>query len=771
MKREKDSNSKNEKNEIMKSIAAAIVRYRFLIMGLFLAAAIFCALSISKVKVNEDITAFLPDDTETRQGLTIMEDEFITYASADIMVSNITYDIAEKLADKITETPHVTSVELDDTKAHFVNSSAMLSVSFDGTSDDPNIIAAMNDIKKNLKDYDTYISSEIGVNRSKEIASEMGGVLLLTVGVIIIVLLFTSRSYFEVVIFGIVFAFAAVLNMGTNYLLGEISSITNSIAVILQLALAIDYSIILIHRYQDEVQQKGNEKEALIEALSKGIIEISSSSLTTISGLLALTLMQFRLGCDLGIVLTKGIIFSILSVLLLMPGLILFFPKMLKKTAHRSHVPDIKLWGKFLTKSKYCFVWIFILIIPFSIYYSSKANYAFADSTIDELIYSESRAAMHKITDTFDDSTQIALIVPNGDYTSEKAVIADIANMDNVKSITGLANIEVEDGKVLTDNYTPRMFAELLDIDLEEATLLYQAYGVEHSQYQSIFKSSEDYEVPLIDMFLFLFDKSDEGIINLDEDKMNEMQTLRGDLMKGIEQLQGENYDRIIITATVSVEGKESTDLVENIRTAAKKYYSDSDKKLLVIGEITSAKDLADTFNSDSTKINLLTITFVLIILLLTFKSVAGSVLLVFVIQGSIWINFSFPYLMDITSSFVTNMIVSAIQMGATIDYAIVIMNHYQELRNKYDKKEAMVYAVNESFPTVLTSGSILTMAGFMISMRVSDVYIGHIGLAVGRGALISVILVLTVLPQIIVLLDRLIDKTRFILRLGGAER
>ena len=760
-----------QKDRIMKVIAKSIVKYRFFIMAVFLAAALYCGMSISKVKVNEDITAFLPEDTETRQGLTVMEDEFITYGTADIMVSNITYETAEKLAEHIGNMEHVTTVTLDDSPSHYVNSSALLSVSFDGTSDNEKIIYALSQIKDSLKDYDVYISSEIGENYSAQVAEEMGGVLLLAVSVIVFVLLFTSRSYFEVVIFGIVFIFAAVLNMGTNYLLGTISSITNSIAVILQLALAIDYSIILIHRYQDEVMKQPTEKDALIEALSKGIIEISSSSLTTISGLLALTLMHFRLGYDLGVVLTKGIIFSILSVLLLMPGLILMFPKMLKRTAHRNHVPNIELWGRFLTKSKYCFVWVFVVIIPLSIYFSSKTNYAFADSTINELIYSESRATMHKITDTFDDSTQIALIVPNGNYEAEKSIIKEIEKMDNVKTITGLANIESEKGKVLTDKYTPRMFAELLDMDLEETTLLYQAYGVEHHQYQGIFKSAEDYEVPLIDMFLYIFDKSDEGIINLDADKKETMDTLRNSLMLGIDQLQGENYDRIIISASVPVEGKTSTALVDAIRETAKKYYENSDKKVLVVGEITSARDLADTFNSDSTKINVLTILFVLVILLLTFKSVAGSVLLVFVIQGSIWINFSFPYLMNITSSFVTNMIVSAIQMGATIDYAIVIMNHYQELRDKFDKKTAMSLAVNESFPTILTSGTILTMAGFLISMRVSDVYIGHIGLAVGRGALISVILVLTVLPQIIVFLDKIINKTKFKIRLGGDDK
>lgn len=177
---------------------------------------------------------------------------------------------------------------------------------------------------------------------------------------------------------------------------------------------------------------------------------------------------------------------------------------------------------------------------------------------------------------------------------------------------------------------------------------------------------------------------------------------------------------------------------------------------------MTSSKELADTFNGDSLLINLLTIAFVFIILIFTFRSVVGAALLVFVIQGSIWINFTFPYLTHTRASFVTNMIVSAIQMGATIDYAIVIMSRYLDLKKLHPPQEAMARAVNESFPTVMTSGTIMTVAGILIAYRVSDVYIGHIGLAVGRGALISVILVLSVLPQLIVLLDKVIEKTTF---------
>ena len=185
----------------------------------------------------------------------------------------------------------------------------------------------------------------------------------------------------------------------------------------------------------------------------------------------------------------------------------------------------------------------------------------------------------------------------------------------------------------------------------------------------------------------------------------------------------------------------------------------------MLVGDITSTRDLSESYSSDSLKINLLTISFVFIILLFTFRTFAGSVVLVFVIQGSIWLNFSFPYLTALHTSFITNMIVSALQMGATIDYAIVIMNRFQALKEDHSPRKAMAKSVGESFPTVLTSGSILTMAGFLISFRVSDVYVSHIGLAIGRGALISIVLVLTVLPQMILLFDKLIDRTRFTIK------
>ena len=760
MPQDTKADKNKEKPDVMKTVATAIVNARFLIIALFIVAAIYCGSSLSKVKTDPDLASFLPEETETRRGLTIMNDEFITYGTANVMISNVSLEIAEELAEEIGRFEHVTGVDFDDSPTHFKDSAALLTISFDGVDADEDTQAEMDHVREYLSDYDIYVSTTIGYDFSAELASQMGGVLGLALIVIVIVLLFTSRSYFEVVIYMIVFAFAALLNMGTNYLLGTISSITNSIAIILQLALAIDYAIIFSHRYQDEVEKNPNVKDAVIESLSKAIVEISASSLTTVSGLIALTMMQFRLGYDMGVVLTKGILCSLVTVFLLMPALIMLFPKQLKKTQHKNLVPNVHGWGVFLTKTKVLFVLPFIAVIPFAVKYSGLTEYAFSDATITEITRSPAREAMHKIIDTFDDTNVIALVIPAGEYESEKRILSEISKLDKIRSATGLANTKIDDEHVLTDAYTPRMFAELLDLDIEQATLLFQAYGLKHEEYQVIFGNVQDYSVILLDMFEYLFEKIDQGVISLSPDQTETLEDMRAELKRGTDQLRGTDHDRIVISAAVPDEGEDSLKLIEEIRDITENYYEPDD--VLLVGNITNARDQQESYLGDSMKINILTISFIFIILLFTFKSWAAAVLLVFVIQGSIWFNFSIPYFQGLIASFVTNMIVSAIQMGATIDYAIVILNHYLDNKKRESKKEAMADAVNEGFATVITSGSIMTLAGFLIGFRVTDVYVSHIGLAVGRGAAISIVLVMTVLPQLILLFDKAIEKTTF---------
>ena len=749
----------------LRAVATKVVDCRYLIFALFLVACVYCALSVGKVGLIREITQFLPESTETRQGLDIMDEEFTTYGTASIMVSNVSYARASELADGVAAIQGVYEVSFDDTTAHYVNSAALFNVSFDGVSDSEDCEQALAKVEEYLAPYDTSVSTSIGSDYYSQLAEEMVGVLIIAVLVIIAVLLFTSRSYFEVVIFMIVFGVSALLNMGTNFWFGKISSITNSVAIILQLALAIDYAIIFSHSYQDHLADAPDEREALISALSRSMVEISSSSLTTISGLVALTLMQFRLGADLGLVLAKGILCSLLTVFLLMPGLIMVFRRMVAKTSHKRLVPSVMGWGRFLMKSRFAFVVLFALLVPAALYCSSNTEYAFNDSTIDEVVYSDTRAARHKIENTFDHDTTVAILVSKGNYEAERSILDQVENLEQVTSATGLANVEVKDGVCLADGVTPRTFAQLLDVDIEQARLLFQAYGVAHDQYQPIFGEVDQYEVPLVDLLPYLFEKIDQGAVSLSAQEKQDVDDLRASFDRGVDQLQGQNWDRLVFQVALPAESDESVQLVEQVRTIAQQYYGSDD--VVIVGNITSAHDLATSFSSDSSLITLLTALFVLCILLITFRTAVGAIVLVLVIQGSIWINFSFPYLQDFHTSFITYMIVSAIQMGATIDYGIVLMNRYLSAKKTgLAKKEAMVVAVDQAFITVMTSGCIMTVAGFLIGLRVSDVYVGHIGLAVGRGALISMIVVLTVLPQLIVLCDTAIEKTRFRLNL-----
>lgn len=330
----------------MEKLAAFIVDKRNLFFLLYIFALVFCAFSTGWVNVENDITAYLPEETETRQGLTIMNDEFVTYGSARVMVSNISCQKGEELREAIEAVDGVSGAEFDSTPEHYKNTSALYDVTFDGTATDEISVAAMEQIREFLGGYDTYISSEVGADTAAELQKEMQAVVMIAAVIIVLVLTLTSRSYAEVPVLIATFGAAALLNMGTNFLCGTISFVSNSVTVVLQLALAIDYAIILCHRFSDE-HETMDAREACIAALSKAIPEISSSSLTTISGLAALAFMHFRIGMDLSMVLIKAILLSLLSVFTLMPGLLMLFSKLIDKTKHRKLLPSITLVGKF----------------------------------------------------------------------------------------------------------------------------------------------------------------------------------------------------------------------------------------------------------------------------------------------------------------------------------------------------------------------------------------------------------------------------------------
>lgn len=752
----------------MTKVARFIVDKRKAFYLVFIAAFVFCAASINKVQVNNDITSYLPAQTETRRGLTIMDEEFITLGSANVMVSNVTYQTALDLSHKLENIDGVSEVAFDGTEEHYKNSSALFTISFDGEETDPATVEAMNEVLSALEGYDVYSSTQIGRDESATLQQEMTVILAIAAVVIVVVLLFTSKSYMEVPVYLIVFAAAAVLNMGTNFIFGTISFITNSIAVVLQLALAIDYAIIFCHRYMEERDNGLDPREADIAALSKAIVEISSSSLTTISGLVALMLMQLRIGFDMGIVLSKGIVCSMLCVFLLMPGLLMLFSGPIDRTRHRNLVPKINFWGKAVVRLRYILPPIFLVVVVAGAVLSSHCDYVFDTNDTDFDNKPAWRIADEKVTDTFGKKNTIAVLVPRGDYNKEKYVLERVSQLPQVTQATGLANIEVEDGRMLTDEMNPRQFSELAGVDIELARLLYQAYGLSVEEYGAIFQDPDDYSVPLIDVFEFLLEQKDKGVVNLTGEQADKVDDLQEQLDVGLEQLRGENWSRLVFIADAPTEGDETYALLDEIRSIAQEYYGDD---VILVGNSTNAFDLASSFSGDNMKISILTALFVMVILLFTFKSAGLPILLVLTIQGSIWINFSVPVLTGTNLFFLSYLVVSSIQMGATIDYAIVITNRYMELKTVMERKQAAVEALSQSFSTILTSGTIMAVAGFLIGGISTDATIGSVGQTLGRGTVTSIILVMTVLPQLLMLGDALIERTAITLNRDRKQR
>ena len=760
---------KKEKGNFWLTLANFIVNKRKAFLVLFAIACVYCAFCMNKTTVNQDITKYLPADSETRIGLTLMDEQFVTYGSARIMVSNITWSDADALVTNLEQVKGVKEVAFDNSEDHYRGTNALFEVTFDGTEDDEISKNAKKEVTELLAGYDTYVSSPVGSEQEQmdALSKDMNLILVLAVIIIVGVLLLSTKAYMEIPVLLITFGVAALLNKGTNFWLGTISSVTDSIAVVLQLALAIDYAIIFCDRFMEEHETMDAESAVKV-ALSKAIPEISASSLTTISGMVAMMFMHFRLGYDMGIVLVKAIIFSLISVFFLMPAILMIFAKGIDGSHHKSFVPNISFAGKWANLTRFIIPPVFVVIVCLAAWTSNHCTYLYDVNSVPSAHENESRLAKRRIEEEFGVSNQMAVLVPKGDYESEKKVLKELDQLDYVNTVLGLANVEIDEDHVLTDKLAPRAFSELTDLDVEIVRLLYMAYAYDQGQNGPIFTGIDEYSVPLIDMFLFLHEQYEEGYVTLDAEMDKNLNDLYDTLHDAQLQLQGEDYSRLVLTTNLPTEGEKTYAAMDEIRSICAACYGD---EVILVGDSTSNHDQMTSFATDNIIISVLSALFVMIILLFTFQSAGLPVLLVLTIQGSIWINFSVPAITGSGIFFIAYLIVSAIQMGATIDYAIVISSRYMALKKQMPIKEAIIETINQAFPTIFTSGTILTGAGFLIGQIASDATVASIGTALGRGTLISIGLVLFVLPQILLLGDLIIEKTALTINLTQATR
>lgn len=747
-----------KKNGFVGNLAKFVVQKRSIFFLAYIIALVFSLFSMGWVEVENDVTVYLSEDTEIRQGIEAMTDNFTVYSTAQVMLKNVTYETALAVSEEIANIDGVTGVIFTNGPEHYKGAAALIDVNFGGTDASTVSKDALTSIRVAIQNYDSFIYTTIGSDLNAMLQDEMTVILIVAVIIILVVLTLTSRSYAEVPVLLITFGAAALLNMGTNFLCGKISFISNSVAVVLQLALAIDYAIILCHRFCDERTCKP-AIDAAITALSKAIPEISASSLTTICGLAALGFMEFGIGLDMAIVLMKSIFLSLLSVFTLMPGLLVVFSPLMDKTMHKKLMPDVSFLGKFAVRLRRVLPVLFIALLGGAFYLSSMCPFTYSMNDIKTTKMSEDQVAYFEIKETFGTNNMVALVVPVGDYEAEAAILAELEACPQVKSTMGLANIEAIGGYCLGDALKPREFSELIGLDYEVAQALYALYAAEYSQYGEILSGLDEYAVPVFDMFMFLKSQLENANISLSGEAGEMMGEMFTQLSMAKEQLQSKQYSRMVVYLNLPEEGEETYAFLQTIRDIIGKYYEED---YYVVGNSTSSRDLAASFETDNLLISVLSTLFVVVVLLFTFQSAGLSVLLIIVIQGSIWINFSYPTLINQPLYFLGYMIVQAIQMGANIDYAIVISSHYQENKAIMPHKEAIVHAMNSAFPTVFTSGTIMASAGLLIGNMSAQPVVSIMGMCIGRGTIISMILVLLVLPSILVLGDSIINRTRF---------
>ncbi len=745
-------------DSFMMKLASFIVDKRNLFFLLTIIGVIFSVISQSWVNVENELAEYLPDHSETRQGLDVMEEQFVTYGSARVMVANVTQTRAEELSQELSNLDGVQSVDYDETE-DYREVSALYTITFDYGESDEQCLEALDRVKELLSDQDCYITTELGDQRAEILDAEVSVIMVWVAIIVIAVLCFTSQTWAEVPVLLLTFVIAMILNSGSNFLLGTISFVSNSVTSILQLALSLDYAVILCNRFKEE-HETLPLREAVIVALSKGIPEIGASSLTTIGGLVAMMFMQFKIGPDMAICLIKAILYALLSVFVVMPGLLMLFGPLMEKTAHRSFIPQIPFVGKFAYATKFVIPPLFVVALVLAFNLSGNCPFAYGYSILDTPKLNETQIAQNMIEDTFGADNYVALVVPGGDYDAERKLLEKLDTYEEVDYTMGLSNVEAMDGYMLADKLTPRQFSELTDLDYEAAQMIYTAYAAKNQDYGKLIGSPSTYSIPLIDILLFACEQIDSGIVTLDGDQAEMLNEAKIMMESAKKQLQGDEYNRVLVYLNLPVSGEETYAFLDTLRDTARIYYPDGN--IYVVGESTTEYDFQQSFETDNLVVTIVSILIVLVVLLFTFKSAGMPVLLIMVIQGAIWINFSIPTLTGSDIFFMSYLVVSSIQMGANIDYAIVIASRFNELKHEMEDKQAIIETMNFAFPTIITSGSILAVAGTLIGGMTSDGAIVGIGQSIGRGTVISLVLVMFVLPQILLLGGRIVDKTSF---------
>lgn len=662
-----------------------VIKHRKKILLVFLLLFFLSLGAKELVAVNYDLNDYLPEDSPSTVAIDVMEKEFDgAIPNARVMIKDVTIPEALEYKEKMEQVDGVLSVNwLDDAvninqplesqdsktiETYYKDNTALFTV----TIEEEKTIATVDALREIIGEDNAMTGSAVNTAAATtSTVKEIGKIAIIAVLFALFVLLLTTNSYVEPFIVLIGLGVAIVINAGTNLIFGEISFVTNAAGSILQLAVSMDYSVFLMHRFT-ECRKDAEPITAMKQALCKSTSSILSSGVTTVIGFLALALMRFKIGPDLGLALAKGIAISLITVFLFMPGFILLTYKWMDKTEHKPFLPAFRKLGAVIVKVTLPLMCIFVLMIVPSYLASTHNDYYFGASHIfgkNTKVGQDTK----KIEDVFGKGDTYILLVPKGDTATETKLSQELKQLDEVTSVV---------------SYVDMAGAEIPYEYLDESTLCL---------------------------------------------------------------LESEHYSRMVLSIDADFEGEETFDLVREIRSIAKKYY---EKEYYLAGEGVSTYDLMDSITADMVKVNFIAVLAVFLVLIATMRSLSLPVTLVLTIESAIWINLSIPYYTSETLFYIAYLIISSIQLGATVDYAILFTERYKENRKTMGRKECVIETISNVTVSILTSGTVLTVVGFLLGKISTHGLLSQLGYLLGKGTLCSLIAVLFILPGFIEVFD-----------------
>lgn len=679
----------------MKKFYQKVIDHPKLILTVFIVLFLICALCKQFILVDYDMNDYLPPDSASTVALDRMTEEFDGgIPNVRIMIENITVPEALAYKEKIEAVDGVSAVTwLDDSvsvdvpletldqdvvETYYKDQSALFQV----TVEEEKRISAVNELRELIGENNAMTGSAVSTaTATQSTVKEISRIAVIAVLFVLFVLTITTTSWAEPILILAGLGVAIILNAGSNLIFGEISFVTNAAGNILQLAVSLDYSVFLLHRFTECRKQYENTrsgaKSAMADALTMSTSSILSSGLTTVIGFLALCLMQFQIGPDLGRALAKGIAISLITVFVFMPVLILSVYPIIDKTRHRSFMPSFQGFGKLIHKLTPVFCLIFVILIVPSYLASNANSFNYGASKIFGA-NTKLGADTEKIESIFGKSDTYVLMVPKEDKEQQKKLSDELHKLDQVTDII---------------SYVDTVGAEIPESYLDEETY---------------------------------------------------------------KKLCSDTDTRMVLSVDANYEGEETFELVRQIRKLAQDYFPD---QWYLAGEGVSTYDLMDTITADMQKVNLVAIGAVFVVLLFSMKSLVLPIILVMSIETAIWINLSIPYFAGDSVFYIAYLIISSVQLGATVDYAILMTERYKEYRENLTKKQAMIQTVSSVSVSILTSGSVLTVVGFLLGYLSTHGLLSQLGFFLGKGTICSLMIVFFVLPGLLCLFDRFFIK------------